>query len=182
MLLSICICKCIIEIIPTLLFSKILPLESSGNIQNSVLIIIFGVLISPIFEELMCRYGLLNFLNKKFDKYVSIIVCSIIFSLFHGYQLQVIIPCFCAGVVFSIIYLKTGNIGYSIISHIGCNTFSVVMNLLEHNNVKLFGMPLQYEINGYNMLHPVIIALGIIIVGIRILKARKLKRDSKIKG
>ena len=68
--------------------------------------------------------------------------------------------------MFSLIYIKTGYIGYSILAHIGCNAFSAIMNVLENSNVKLFNIPLQYEMNWYNMFHPMFIVAAMPIVGI----------------
>lgn len=163
---SICICKILIESLSAILFAKILPVSPVQSVHLTWIDVFMGIIISPIFEELLFRFGLYHLINRKFSKKVSMVVCTILFSVLHLYNIQGFLSCFGAGIVFSLIYIKTGHIGYSILAHIGCNAFSAIMNVLENSNVKLFNIPLQYEMNGYNMFHPMFIVAAMLIVGI----------------
>ena len=84
--------------------------ELKGNSNLLLVYIVRLILIAGFYEEIVFRGFLFNSLNRLFRfKYalgVSIIISSVIFSLFHGYQgLVGIFYTFFAGVAFCLAYL-----------------------------------------------------------------------------
>ena len=56
-----------------------------------------------------------------------------------------------------------------------CNLDASVMNMLEDKGVTLLGMPIQYEVSGFNMVHPVLIVLAGIYCIVCVVIAKKKK-------
>lgn len=163
---AICICHVLFDTVTTALFSGVFPNVSSESARSDGfwLNLLTGVIIAPITEELLFRAGLYTFIGAKFNKNVALVVSAIIFAAAHLYQPIDFLSCVLAGAVFVIIYDKTGNIWYSIMAHALCNLEALVTNTLESQGVRLFGMPLQYEINGYNMYHVAFVISALIFL------------------
>lgn len=177
MVLTVCICQVLTTVVTTALFANTIPVESPQlQGRNTYLDLIFAVLLAPIFEELLFRMGAYSLLRRKFSRVSSIIICTFIFAISHGYQIQGFISCFVAGLVLALIYDKTGNIVYSIGAHMLCNLFASVMNALEDAGVTWFGIGIQYDLNGYVMFHPIIIVIAAALCGTYFVRAIKVKR------
>lgn len=48
-----------------------------------------------------------------------------------------------------------------------------ILNALEDKGITFLGIPMQYEINGFNMVHPVLIIIAVLFCGICIIKKVK---------
>ncbi len=175
--LAICVCQILVYAVTTFAFSQIMPIveSSSISVENTYVRTIFAIFIAPIFEELLFRMGVLTLLNRKFSKVSSVILCAVIFAVIHGYSIQGFLACLVAGLVFTLIYVRTGNIWYSIFVHMICNLETTIVNWLEAKNVVWMGMPVQYEINGYNTLHPVLIVIAAVFCVVCIVRAKRKK-------
>lgn len=106
---------------------------------NIILNIISSGIIGPIFEEILFRYDLIKRLKKfNSNKYLIIILSSIIFGLFHT-GITTIIYAFIVGLINSYIYMKDKDIIKPIIIHISGNIF---VNLLNGYNswILIFGI------------------------------------------
>ena len=141
--------------------------------------VFFPVLVAPVFEELLFRMGLYCLVRQRFGKKFSVLICTLAFAAMHGYSVQGFCACLTAGLVFILIYASTGNIWYSIVAHMVCNLDATIFNVLEDKGVAFLGIPMQYEIAGFNMVHPVLILLAILFCGTCIIKKVKM---SKRKG
>lgn len=135
--------------------------------------ILFTVLIGPITEELLFRMGFYSLLRHRFGPKFSAFLCTLLFAAMHGAGIQGFCMCFAAGLVFLLIYTRTGNIWYSIAAHMACNLDATITNALEDMGVAFWGFPIQYEINGFNMVHPVLIIIAAVFLGVCIIKKRK---------
>lgn len=82
---------------------------------NEFIFSILYLIIIVLAEELFFRY----YLYKIYDEniYIFTIFSSITFAFYHGYSIARIISSFILGLTFSIIYISTKNIVYSLISH-----------------------------------------------------------------
>lgn len=181
MLLAVCVCRFLLESMLTMLFSQLLPLADVSTSGSSTYIdILFTILVAPIVEELLFRMGIYSMLRRKFGRISSVVICALAFALIHGYQLQGFLSCLVAGLVFTLIYDKTGNIGYSIAAHMACNLSSTITNALEHGGVTWFGLPVQYEVNGYNMYHVGLIIVAVMFCGACLVWAYKKKGAATI--
>ena len=110
-----------VEHIQQILMYNRLPLES--------LIIITIV---PIMEEIIFRLCIYTILSKMVSKKKAVIISSILFGLCH--EPNMMISAFLGGIVFCEIYIKSGNIWYSILLHAFANGLNVIWN---YNDVKL---------------------------------------------
>ena len=99
---------------------------------NIILNIISSGIIGPIFEEFLFRYDLIRRLEKfNSNKYLIIILSSVVFALFHT-GITTIIYAFIVGLINSYIYMKDKDIIKPIIVHISGNIF---VNLLSGFNI-----------------------------------------------
>lgn len=173
-------CSVLFDAVTTLLFVHVFSMTDEIHVaaQKSWIDILlvdvfFPILIAPVFEELLFRMGLYNLMRQRFGKKFSILFCTILFAAIHGYSAQGFCMCLVGGFLFMILYVRTGNIWYSIAAHMVCNLSATVLNALEDNGITFLGIPIQYEIDGFNMVHPVLIMAAIIFCGICVIKRRK---------
>ena len=148
--LAICICHVLFSTVTTVLLAGIIPnaVSESTHQEGFWLNLLTGVMLAPITEELLFRAGMYTYIRAKFDKRVAFVISTLIFALVHFYMPLNFLSCALAGVVFAIIYDKTGNIWYSIVAHALCNLEALMLDTLANQ-----GVFLQYEINGYSMYH-----------------------------
>lgn len=180
------LCSVLFYAVTTFLFAYVFSLTEEANavVENSGSLPLLGelvlsVFLAPVLEELLFRYGFYNLLRRRLENKGAIILCTLIFAVIHGYSLQGFCMCIVGGLVFLLIYIRSGNIWYSIIAHMTCNLDASVMNMLEDKGVTLLGMPIQYEVSGFNMVHPVLIVLAGIYCIVCVVKAKKEKRRMK---
>lgn len=181
---SICV---LFYVITTFLFAYVFSMvrEPQAIMEKSRIDILltdifFPVLIAPVFEELLFRVGVYSLLRRRFQGKLSILLCTVIFAAIHGYSLQGFCMCFTGGLVYQLIYIHTGNIWYSIAAHMLHNLDANIMNALEHRGVTFLGIPMQYEVNGFNMMHPIFIIAAVLFCGVCVWK--RWTRKEKIKG
>lgn len=86
---------------------------------------VFAVILSPIIEEIMFRYVIINKL-RIYGSGVSIFVSGFIFGLFHGNLFQMLYA-IGIGIILAAVYYKTGKLIYSIIIHIAVNFLGSVV-------------------------------------------------------
>ena len=91
---------------------------------NIIIVVIYIVLLAPIFEELVFRYVSLRCARENFKEKTAIILISIIFALMHSGIINMVYA-FIIGLILSHIYLKHKNILYPITIHISANLMSI---------------------------------------------------------
>ena len=108
------------------------PIQNLINSTDLWLNLILISLIGPIFEEIIFRKILID-RTIKYGPLVSILVSAIIFGLIHGNLNQ-----FCytvlVGGFFAYVYIKTGQIKYSIGLHIILNMLGSVLSMIVNNS------------------------------------------------
>lgn len=162
-ILAICICHVFFDTAAMILFAQIVPLASEQSRNSNIYMdILCGVILGPMGEELLFRSGLYSLLKRKLKTISAIVLCAFIFAVFHGYNVLGITSCFLAGIFFTFVYEKTGSVWYSIFAHAMCNLCTLFFNTMEQGGVVLFGNPIQYEVNGYNMYHVVVIVIAVL--------------------
>lgn len=173
-------CSVLFDAVTTFLFVYVFSMKDEIHVaaQKSwtdilLMDLFFPVLIAPVFEELLFRMGLYSLMRQRFEKKFSILSGTILFGAIHGYSVQGFCMCLAGGFLFMLLYIRTGNIWYSIAAHMVCNLSATILNALEDNGITFLGIPIQYEIDGFNMVHPVLIMAAIIFCGICIIKKRK---------
>lgn len=116
--------------------------------------------IAPIMEELLFRGIILKGMMNKYSIRKSILISSMLFAVIHG-NLQQGVYAFISGVIFSLIYIYTGSIKFSIVAHFLNNICIVIPT---PNN---FIFNIAYVIFG----------VLFIIIGIKMIKKEYLKDD-----
>lgn len=100
--------------------------------SDSISLILFAVILGPLFEELIFRGTLLKKLRVFGDK-TAIIYTAIAFGLFHCNIAQIPFA-ITAGLILAYTVVKTNNIVYSIILHMILNGLSVALTILLKGN------------------------------------------------
>lgn len=109
--------------------NALLSIVSEGNIWISA---IYTVLLAPVFEEILFRKLICDRVIK-YGQYTAIIISGLMFGLFHMNFNQFFYAAF-LGIFFAFIYVKTGNLKYTIGLHMMVNFLgSVVGGLLLQN-------------------------------------------------
>ncbi|UBM63639.1 CPBP family intramembrane metalloprotease [Candidatus Sulfidibacterium hydrothermale] len=100
------------------------------NVQlhfSKILLNFFILFLAAFEEEIFIRGYILNNLMDLTNKYIALIISSIIFSLFHILNFDIswfsLINLFLAGILFGIIYLFTKNLWLPISLHLFWNFF-----------------------------------------------------------
>lgn len=114
------------------------PIETSKLNISSILA---GLLIAPIFEEILFRNILLKSLLQTYSSKKSIIISAFIFALIHVNLQQIILGLF-IGLYFGFIFSKDFNIAVTIILHFFVNLFGFIgrLILIEFNNSMYIGL------------------------------------------
>ena len=100
-------------------------LISTSDIWINLLIM---TLIAPIFEEFFFRKFLID-RTIKYGELISVLLSAFLFGIFHG-NLNQFFYAFLIGGFFAIIYIKTGNIWYTVGLHMTINFMGSVVSML----------------------------------------------------
>lgn len=107
-------------------------LITGTNMWGTVLI---AVIIAPVVEELLFRKLLIDRV-VRYGEGVAVLLSGLMFGLFHG-NLNQFFYAFFIGMMFAFVYVKTGNIKYTILMHMILNFFGSVVAMLVLRSVDL---------------------------------------------
>ncbi len=118
----------IVIIVLILYVLGVVTIEKNSNINAYYLLGgMYAFILVGLEEELMSRGYIINALNQMGRPWVSVLISSIIFSLMHILNPNIVflglLNIFLIGVLFSYMYLKTGNLWMPIGYHISWNYF-----------------------------------------------------------
>ena len=99
--------------------------------------VIMTVFVAPILEEIVFRGVIMNNL-RKYGIRAAIIINSLLFGLSH-YNVEMIIPAFLTGVIFSYVACKY-SIKYSILIHFLLNTITQILQVIILSKIEMFIM------------------------------------------
>lgn len=98
---------------------------------KEIIISIFLFVIVAVMEELLMRGYILKNLMISFNKYVALIVSSVLFSLMHGLNPNIdlfsLTNIFLAGILLGISYIHTKNLWFPIALHLSWNLFQTIL-------------------------------------------------------
>ncbi len=169
------------------------PIESLVAESNVIVDIIFIVILAPILEEVFFRKIICDKLLPLGEGY-AIVLSAAIFGLGHGNFYQFAYT-FLIGVIFALIYVKTGKLRYSILYHMIFNLVGGViapwlvefadlegaMELLEQEapalDEALLCLAKMLPMLVYVMIYMGVIAIGVVVL-IRALVKKKIKFES----
>ena len=96
--------------------------------------VLYGSLIAPIAEEIVCRGFLMTSLSKFKNYYIDVLVSAGIFGamhvLQHGWITTDFILYFVMGLIFCMMFRYTRSIYWVIVLHASWNTFLLIVSLL----------------------------------------------------
>src|SRR5690606_17045387 len=129
------------------LFDNVVNLTTINNTNlfsetSSIFYFISIVFITPILEEIYFRGIILSQLNKIYNVFWSILISSLLFSIYHMDYEQSQISLF-FGLLSGYLYAKTNNLFISVLLHSLINffiffTMNHSVNLLDHSFLLLF--------------------------------------------
>lgn len=121
------------------------PVASSTTGVHPLVNLVFFAIIAPIMEELIYRKTICDRLLPLGEGY-TVILSAVIFALVHGNFYQFFYA-FLVGMIFSYVYLKTGNIIYTTVFHMIINLMGGVITpwvtdqlapLMTEENITLY--------------------------------------------
>ena len=111
--------------------------NSSDSVFTKILYFVCIAVIPAIFEELLFRKMLIDY-SRKIGNGFAIIVSALIFGIIHLNLSQTIFA-FLLGLLFAIIYTKTGSIKTTMLIHFINNGFAAITVIFK-DNVNLIGI------------------------------------------
>jgi membrane protease YdiL (CAAX protease family) len=96
--------------------------------MSPVAVLISTVILAPIFEEILFRYGVIGY-ARRYGEWNAIIVSAVIFGLIHTNVFQFFYA-FLLGIMFGYIYVYTRQLKYTIGLHILFNFFGAFVPLM----------------------------------------------------
>ncbi|WP_442598603.1 CPBP family intramembrane glutamic endopeptidase [Neobacillus sp. D3-1R] len=109
-------------------------LNPGGSNSESLLVtlpmvIIVQALIAPVLEELIFRRGIQGILHRKFNPFLSILITSILFAVWHM-SLAGLLQRFWMSLILSTSYYYTNRLAVPMVTHILLNSFVGIAILL----------------------------------------------------
>jgi len=92
--------------------------------------VLYGSLIAPVVEEIVCRGYVMTSLSKFKNYYIDVLVSAAIFGSMHGWITTDFILYFVMGLIFCMIFRYTRSIYWAIALHASWNTFLLIVSLL----------------------------------------------------
>ena len=126
--------------------------------------LIFGVILAPVLEELLFRKDMMSLLLKRFSMPWTIGLSALLFAMIHGYNMEGFVSCLLAGILFAVLMARTGSLLACITAHMLCNFESFGYKLLEQH-----GSNLIVTMNGHTAYNDVIFISGIFVIALCIL-------------
>ena len=98
------------------------PVELDSTLERSIPMLLVTMIGAPVFEELIFRKFLIDRL-LPFGERTAVIFTALLFGMAHQNAMQFFLAFF-VGLVFAIVYIRTGNILYTMLLHFMINTFA----------------------------------------------------------
>ena len=136
----------ILQVVLSVIYPKIgidynaiesISVTSSDSVFTKILYFVCIAVIPAIFEELLFRKMLIDY-SRKIGNGFAIIVSALIFGIIHLNLSQTIFA-FLLGLLFAIIYTKTGSIKTTMLIHFINNGFAAITVIFK-DNVNLIGI------------------------------------------
>lgn len=97
-----------------------------STLKESVILLITGIILIPIWEEIFFRGIIFGYLRKNYNIKISIIVQALIFGFVHLNFVQGIYA-FISGIVFALVYLYSNSMLGNITMHIIYNLLGIII-------------------------------------------------------
>ena len=107
---------------------------------NPLILLLVVVIVGPIVEELLFRRLLIDRLIVFGDK-AAIFISAFMFGIMHG-NFEQLFYAFGVGLLFGYVYIRSGNLRYSIFLHMAVNFFGGLLSVVLLNGLDIY--QLQY--------------------------------------
>ncbi len=111
-------------------FEEIFFIKVNFDFKELIISIILFTIVA-IVEETLFRGYILKNLMCSFNKYIALVISSILFSLMHGFNPNVdlfsLFDLFLAGIVLGLSYIYTKNLWFPIAMHLSWNLFQTLL-------------------------------------------------------
>ena len=102
--------------------SNFMTVTHNETVKFSLMNIFLIVIMAPIFEEMIFRFGVIGSFGKNFGResgiVFTVIISGIFFSAIHLYNIQGFVDVLIGGILFAVVYIYTENILYTMILHL----------------------------------------------------------------
>ncbi len=100
-----------------LILSNFMTIEPNAPLELTAVNVISAVILAPIFEEIIFRYGACEIPRGAYSVPIICIANALYFSACHGYNVQGFLNVFIGGIITAYIFIKTRNILYTMLEH-----------------------------------------------------------------
>jgi membrane protease YdiL (CAAX protease family) len=109
--------------------NSVIPTPTVGQDPGSATVMVFyGLLCAPIFEEILCRGVILNGI-KKYNKTLALVVSAVMFGLIHGNAMQFAYATI-MGLVLGFVALKANSVIPTIFTHMSINATAFILQII----------------------------------------------------
>lgn len=158
--------------------------KDMNNLLNTMLsdmpigtVLILTVILAPIFEEILYRYGVVGYC-RRYGEWNAIIVSAVIFGLVHTNLFQFFYA-FLLGGLFAYVYIQTRQIKYTIAMHMLFNFLGAGVPLMLSPDGAMNTAVIIYYLCFYSL---AVIGLVLLIIYIKSEKLKKPTGNSPIPG
>ncbi len=155
--------------------NALLTVISEGNIWISA---IYTVLLAPIFEEILFRKLICDRI-APYGQRAAVLASGLMFGLFHMNLNQFFYAAFLGG-FFAFIYIRTGNLKYTIGLHMAVNFLGSVVGGLLLQNVDMVSLPGMLIYGLYSMCVYAVGITGVVLFFINRSKMKAPEGDDRI--
>ncbi len=131
-----------------------------------------GIIIAPVCEEIVFRICSYESTKDIIGIIPALLISSAAFSAAHLRGLYGFLDAFIAGIVLSVIYIKTGNAFYSAAAHSLSNLVTIVFDLVSYTGFEPYHLK-----NGYYLFNPTVL---IIAAAAAVISGIYLKRSTAV--
>ena len=139
-----------------LLFHEEIVVQKLAYDVRSIIISVVFFLLVAVVEEVIIRGYVLRNLMISFNKYIALIISSVIFSLSHGYNPNVnsfgMFSIFLSGLLLGATYIYTKNLWFPIALHFSMNLFQTLLGFnvsgWDFYSLVEYSIPMNNILNG----------------------------------
>lgn len=137
----------IINFIDGIILSGFISVEPNETAVSENVLLPTVVLLGPVCEELLFRFGMTELLREHFRPWFVILSVTALFAVSHSYNIQGVLNVFFSLLPAILVCFYTKNLLYSIFSHILHNA----MCYIPFGDMRIMGKALYYEKNGFEI-------------------------------
>ncbi len=131
-----------------------------------------GIFIAPACEEIVFRICSYESTKSVIGIIPALLISSAAFSAAHLRGLYGFLDAFIAGIIFSVIYIKTGNAFYSAAAHSISNLLMIVFDIMTYAGFEPYSVK-----NGYYLIDPTVL---VIAAALTVISGIYLKRRNTV--